>query len=209
MFDTINKMNARRVCSLVIGVLGIVALPVANVAARGGGGGGHGGGGHGGGFGGGGFHGGGFGGGGFRGGGFGGRAPAAIGEHGWGGGGHWGGHYGHYGRRYGYYGGFYGFGWPYYDYGWPYYDYGWPYDYDYGYYPDYYYSQPSTTVIIRQHGSLDARVQRALKNDGYYRGAIDGDIGPESRAAIRGYQRAHGLPQTGEINNSLLRSLKL
>jgi hypothetical protein len=35
---------------------------------------------------------------------------------------------------------------------------------------------------------LSVDVQRALKRRGYYSGAIDGDIGPGSRAAIRRYQ---------------------
>jgi hypothetical protein len=52
-------------------------------------------------------------------------------------------------------------------------------------------------------------VQRALRRGGYYYGDIDGDIGPESRAAIREYQRDRGLPVTGRIDSSLLRSLRI
>lgn len=50
-------------------------------------------------------------------------------------------------------------------------------------------------------------VQRALKARGYYGGAIDGLIGPRSRAAIRAYQADHGIPVTGVIDAPLLRSL--
>jgi hypothetical protein len=52
-------------------------------------------------------------------------------------------------------------------------------------------------------------VQRALRRSGYYYGDIDGDIGPESRSAIREYQRDRGLPATGRIDSSLLRALRI
>jgi peptidoglycan hydrolase-like protein with peptidoglycan-binding domain len=55
--------------------------------------------------------------------------------------------------------------------------------------------------------SVEASVQRALKRQGYYRGLIDGDIGPESRAAIRRYQIDRGLDVTGRVDRSLIRSL--
>lgn len=55
--------------------------------------------------------------------------------------------------------------------------------------------------------SVDVAVQSALKRRGYYRGPIDGDIGPGSRSAIARYQRDRGLAVTGSINSSLLRSL--
>ena len=50
-------------------------------------------------------------------------------------------------------------------------------------------------------------MQRALQRRGYYRGYVDGDIGPGSRAAIRSYQARHGLYVTGRIDSALLRSL--
>jgi hypothetical protein len=56
-------------------------------------------------------------------------------------------------------------------------------------------------------GSTDYAVQRALARRGYYRGPIDGAIGPMSRRAIARYQDDHGLPVTGTITSSLLRSL--
>ena len=55
--------------------------------------------------------------------------------------------------------------------------------------------------------SIEADVQRALRRFGYYRGSIDGDIGPRSRAAIREFQADTGLRVTGRIDGSLLRSL--
>lgn len=50
-------------------------------------------------------------------------------------------------------------------------------------------------------------VQRALAVRGYYRGEIDGDIGPVSRRAIASYQGDHGMEPTGDITTRLLRSL--
>jgi hypothetical protein len=57
--------------------------------------------------------------------------------------------------------------------------------------------------------SIEAEVQIALAKRGYYRGPIDGDIGPGSRAAIRAWQVDRGLRVTGWIDRDLLRSLKL
>jgi hypothetical protein len=55
--------------------------------------------------------------------------------------------------------------------------------------------------------SLDVAVQRALARRGYYRGPIDGDIGPGSRSAIARFQRDHGFAVTGTINSTLLHGL--
>ncbi len=95
--------------------------------------------------------------------------------------------------------------------------------YGYGYRPYYYgprigvtiYRRPTyctTTPVYRGYAvrdSLAADVQRALARRGYYRGSIDGDIGAGSRAAIRAYQRDHGLAATGRIDTALLRSLRI
>ena len=90
---------------------------------------------------------------------------------------------------------------------------------------DYYYdSYPTRTVYrgiprtsysysyrdsSRDSDELTVDVQRALARRGYYRGGIDGDIGPGTRAAIRSYQYQRGLEVTGRIDNTLLRSLGL
>ncbi len=54
---------------------------------------------------------------------------------------------------------------------------------------------------------LAVDVQRELRRRGYYRGSIDGDVGPGTRSAIRAYQYDRGLSATGRIDRSLLRSL--
>ena len=115
--------------------------------------------------------------------------------------------YGHghgngYGRGYGGYGG-YGYGSSYYRS--PYY-YGRP---SLGFS---YYSRPSSgyrgqSAYRSYSDSLAVDVQSELRRRGYYRGPIDGDIGPGSRAAIRNYQYDRGLSATGRIDSSLLRAL--
>ncbi len=107
------------------------------------------------------------------------------------------------------------------------YGYGYPsYGYrNYGYHPYYYdsgptiglsfstrpsyYSSPTYRgqVVDGYSSSLAVDVQRALRSQGYYRGAIDGEVGPGTRSAIRSYQARHGLTITGNISSSLLRSL--
>jgi hypothetical protein len=52
-----------------------------------------------------------------------------------------------------------------------------------------------------------ANVQSALQQQGYYRGDVDGLIGPLTRAAIADYQRDHGLYVTSAIDQPTLQSL--
>lgn len=51
-------------------------------------------------------------------------------------------------------------------------------------------------------------LQRRLTSAGYSTGGIDGKIGPNSRAAIRAYQRAAGLPPDGYASLRLLERLR-
>ena len=93
-----------------------------------------------------------------------------------------------------------------------------------GYYhsrPSYGYSAPSVELRYdnryeappvrnyRQEFSLGAEVQIALERRGYYRGVIDGDIGPETRAAIRHFQCDQELAPSGRIDRELLSSLQI
>ena len=57
--------------------------------------------------------------------------------------------------------------------------------------------------------SLAVQVQRKLKRLGYYNGAVDGEVGRGTRAAIRVYQEENGLEANGQIDRPLLRSLGL
>ena len=88
---------------------------------------------------------------------------------------------------------------------------------------EYYYERPDVRfyatrdAVPREYYSnrhrgeynLAISVQRALARIGYYRGPIDGSIGPGSRHAIARYQDEQGLQATGYIGPGLLRSLGL
>lgn len=76
------------------------------------------------------------------------------------------------------------------------------------YYGAPYYDRP--VVVGREVGSdvvVDA--QRALGRRGYYHGAVDGCVGPGTRAAIRAWQADCRLPITGALDTPTLRSLAL
>jgi hypothetical protein len=191
-------------------LVGTVAIGLVTLAtdsdAHGGGGGGGGHGGGGGGRGGGMFH----GGGGARGGVAMFRGGGAVFHGGW----HSGGLRGrsrffNHGRFFGPGIGFYGYGyapWNDWDYGYypdPYYG-----DYEYFPYGDYeYYGGPSDGIQNAQVLSTRA-VQTALAWRGYYRGRIDGVMGPETRDAIRSFQAHQSLPVTGQIDHGLLNALR-
>jgi hypothetical protein len=126
------------------------------------------------------------------------------------------------GSRYGYsypyrsYG--YGYGYPYYSYG-PSVSFGFGYPYSYGYYPyDYYGTQPYSygyyghnrpAYNTYANGSIVIQVQSRLARAGYYRGAIDGVMGPRTHYAIQAYERDHGLRVDGTISGQLLRNMGL
>ncbi len=55
---------------------------------------------------------------------------------------------------------------------------------------------------------LVAEAQRLLAALGFDPGPADGVAGRRTRAAVRAYQRATGLPETGVIDESLLASLR-
>lgn len=60
-----------------------------------------------------------------------------------------------------------------------------------------------------QAQSPQVSVQTVLAQQGYYRGPIDGVIGPSTSQAIRNYQRDHQLTPTGTINPALAASMGL
>ena len=113
-----------------------------------------------------------------------------------------------------YYGNYYGAGTrSYYGGGsYPYYGYysGSPYSY-YGGYPyrgyNNYYSYYTPTYGY--NASTVAAVQRRLGQLGYYHGVVDGDIGPQTRAAIAAFESRNGLAVDGTISRPLLDELGL
>jgi len=68
-----------------------------------------------------------------------------------------------------------------------------PYPY-YGYYPYDYYGYNGSGY---SYGNTVVEVQRRLARAGYYHGAIDGIMGPQTRRAIRAYERDHNMPAYG------------
>ena len=83
---------------------------------------------------------------------------------------------------------------------------GFPVFYPYSYYPyDYYGYNDYGYGTVR----LVVEVQRRLARAGYYHGAIDGIVGPETRRAIRAYERDRNMPAYGVIDRQLLRTLGL
>lgn len=74
---------------------------------------------------------------------------------------------------------------------------------------DNYQPYDTTTVVYSggSSGNLVDDVQSALINEGYDPGPVDGVMGSATRSAIAEYQEDHGLAVTGNINDSLLRSL--
>jgi len=80
------------------------------------------------------------------------------------------------------------------------------YPYPYSYYPYDYYGYNDYGY---DDGRLVIEVQRRLARAGYYHGPIDGIVGPETRRAIRAYERDHKMPAYGVIDRQLLRTLAL
>ena len=143
---------------------------------------------------------------------------------------------GYYGNNY--YGGVrsysYGGGYPNYGYysGWPYSSWGYgtsgyyPYSYYggypysgynnnyYSYYGGYPYGGYSNrysyyTPTYSYSGTTVAAVQQRLGRLGYYHGAVDGVIGPQTRSAIAAFQSRNGMAVDGAIDRPLLNSLGL
>ena len=50
-------------------------------------------------------------------------------------------------------------------------------------------------------------IQMRLRDDGYYRGSLDGAIGPETRRALRNWQRDHNLDVSGYIDGNTYAAL--
>ncbi|MDP3721933.1 MAG: peptidoglycan-binding domain-containing protein [Candidatus Omnitrophota bacterium] len=51
-------------------------------------------------------------------------------------------------------------------------------------------------------------IQRALKNAGFYQGSVDGKMGPQTREAVREFQRIHGLQEDGVVGKATWAKLR-
>jgi peptidoglycan hydrolase-like protein with peptidoglycan-binding domain len=65
----------------------------------------------------------------------------------------------------------------------------------------------SPIPVDRSDRELTRRAQIQLKALGFDPGSVDGNIGPQTEAALRAYQQAHRLPATGRLDEVTLRSL--
>jgi len=71
----------------------------------------------------------------------------------------------------------------------------------------------ATTLIISPYrtaysgASIVVQVQSRLARAGYYRGPIDGVMGPRTRFAIRAYESAHNMRVDGAISQQLLATM--
>lgn len=82
----------------------------------------------------------------------------------------------------------------------------------YGYdpsYSTYAYDEPIYGYDQLPPGQVIANVQSALQEQGYYHDAVDGLIGPNTRAALSQFQRDRGLPITAAIDGPTLQALGL
>jgi peptidoglycan hydrolase-like protein with peptidoglycan-binding domain len=66
-------------------------------------------------------------------------------------------------------------------------------------------SRPATQAAASQDV---AEAQQALKAAGFDPGSADGVLGPQTRQAIRDFQRARGVPVTGELDRETQRALR-
>ena len=105
-----------------------------------------------------------------------------------------------------FYAGLYPWAYGYYGYGYPYGAYSY---YDDGYYDDGYGPAGSSEYDPGNGNPNVSQVQAALARKGYYRGAIDGRMGPGTRSALKQYQLNHGMEVTGRVDRSVADALRL
>jgi peptidoglycan hydrolase-like protein with peptidoglycan-binding domain len=72
--------------------------------------------------------------------------------------------------------------------------------------------EPSSGINTTNHATSTSksavlRAQDELKDEGYYKGPINGVQGPQMKAAVRQFQRDWKLPATGQLNQKTLRTL--
>ena len=69
-------------------------------------------------------------------------------------------------------------------------------------------SAPTTSTVSSSYDpALVRNVQQALNDKGYNAGSVDGRWGPATEDAVRKFQQASGLPQSGELEHSTLVAL--
>jgi peptidoglycan hydrolase-like protein with peptidoglycan-binding domain len=75
---------------------------------------------------------------------------------------------------------------------------------------------PARTAPARKKSSTSTsslkpstnEIQQALKNAGFYQGAVDGKMGPMTREAVKEFQRVHGLTDDGVVGRQTWAKLR-
>ena len=70
-------------------------------------------------------------------------------------------------------------------------------------------TRSSSTTSSSYDSALVRSVQQALNDKGYDAGYVDGRWGPSTEEAVRKFQQASGLPQSGQLERSTLAALGL
>jgi peptidoglycan hydrolase-like protein with peptidoglycan-binding domain len=66
----------------------------------------------------------------------------------------------------------------------------------------------ATTDLTAQPSADVKSAQQALAQAGHDPGAIDGVVGPQTAAALRAYQKANGLTETGRLDEATVAKLQ-
>ena len=72
-------------------------------------------------------------------------------------------------------------------------------------------SSASTTAPASAKSTLKPstrEIQQALKNAGFYQGAVDGKTGPMTKSAVKEFQRIHGLKADGVVGKQTWAKLR-
>lgn len=69
--------------------------------------------------------------------------------------------------------------------------------------------EPESAPVLEGPDTRDAYLQRLLQRAGYVLGPIDGIIGKKTRAAIRAFQMASGIDETGEFDAATVGRLRI
>ena len=68
--------------------------------------------------------------------------------------------------------------------------------------------EPNSAPVLEGPDTRDAYLQRLLVRAGYVIGPIDGIIGKKTRKAVRAFQMASGLPETGDLDAATVARLR-
>jgi peptidoglycan hydrolase-like protein with peptidoglycan-binding domain len=68
---------------------------------------------------------------------------------------------------------------------------------------------PGVAMTPEVSPGLIRRIQTSLRQQGFYKGRVDGVWGPETQGAVHGYQQSHNLTANGELDSPTLASLNI